>query len=121
MNTPVFVIYVSLLVAGAVPALTFPIYYSVKSRWWRLRRGPERETAGHLLMFSSLFALLYVRGAINVSSGPGREAVFHQSTGNVIFMLFLAAFAAFVAWQRVWLFHRGRKLRSASTANKETG
>jgi hypothetical protein len=111
VNTPVFVIYLVLLVAGAVPALTFPIYYSVKGQWWRLPRGPERETAGHVVMFSSLFALLYVRGAINVSTGPGREALFNQSPGNVAFLLFIASLAAFVGWHRVWLFHKGRKER----------
>ncbi len=111
MNTPVFVTYLVLLALGAVPALTFPIYYSVKVRWWLLPRGPERETAGHLVMFSTLFALLYVRGAINVSTGPGREAIFNQSPGNVTFMLFIAVLAMFVAWHRVLLFHKGRRAR----------
>lgn len=117
----VFPVYLGLVALGAVPALTFPIYYSVKVRWWLLRRGPERETAGHLVMFSTLFALLYVRGGINIASGPGREALHNQSPGNAAFLMFLATLAAFVAWQRVVLFHRGRKLRAASTINKETG
>lgn len=121
MNTPVFVVYLFLLALGALPALTFPIYYSVKVRWWRLPRTSERETAGHLVMFSTLFALLYVRGGINVASGPGREAILNQSPGNATFMIFLAAFAAVVTWHRVWLFHRGRKLRAAPRAEEESG
>lgn len=121
MNTPVFVVYLVLLMLGALPALTFPVYYSIKVRWWLLPRGPERETAGHLVMFSTLFALLYVRGGINVASGPGREAIFNQSTGNATFMVFLALFAAVVTWHRVWLFHRGRKLRSVAVTDKEAG
>lgn len=109
MSTSVFVVYLVLLLLGAIPALTFPIYYLIKGRWRKLPRGPERETAGHVLIFSSLFGLLYVRGAINVSTGPGREALFSQSPGAVAFLLFLAVLAAFVGWQRVWLFHKGRK------------
>lgn len=107
----VFPVYLGLVGLGAIPALTFPVYYSVKVRWWRLPRGPERETAGHLAMFSTLFALLYVRGGINVATGPGREAILNQSPGNAIFLQFLAALAAAVGWHRVWLFHRGRRLR----------
>jgi hypothetical protein len=107
----VFIVYVGLVALGAIPALTFPIYYSVMSKWWRLPRGPERETAVHLLMFSSLFALLYVRGGVTLSTPSGRGAVLNQSPGAAAFLLFLAAFAAFVVWQRVWLFHKGRKGR----------
>lgn len=109
MNTPVFVVYLSLVVLGAIPALTFPIYYSVASKWWRLPRGPERETAGYLLMFSSLFALLYARGGINLSTPSGRDAVLDQSLGSAGFLLFLAVFAAVVGWYALYLLHKGRK------------
>jgi hypothetical protein len=112
VNTPVFVIYLTLVALGAVPAFVFPIYYSAKAKWWRLPRGPERETAGHLVMFSTLFALLYVRGGINLSSSAGRHTILNQSSGSAAFLLCIAAFAAFVGWHRVWLFHRGRKERS---------
>lgn len=118
MNTTVFGIYLCLLVLGAVPALTFPIYYSIKVRWWRLPHGEERETAGHLVMFSGLFALLYVRGGINVSTGPGRKALFEQSPGATAFLLFIAVLAAFLTWQRVRLFHKGRKLRAMSMTDR---
>jgi hypothetical protein len=112
VNTPVFVIYVVLVVLGAVPALTFPIYYSVKVRWWRLASGEDRETAGHVVMFSACFALLYVRGGINLSTPAGRYGVVNQSPGAAGFLVFLALFAAVVVWHRVWLFHKGRKKRS---------
>jgi hypothetical protein len=108
VNTPVFVVYTVLIGIGAIPALTFPIYYSVKSRWWQLPHGPERETAGHLLAFSTFFALLYVRGGINLSTPSGRYAVLNQSPGGAAFLIFLAVFAAAVGWHRLWLFHRGR-------------
>lgn len=117
----VFPIYLGLVVLGAIPALTFPIYYSVKVRWWRLQSGPERETAGHLVMFSTLFALLYIRGGINIASGPGREAILNQSTANAAFLMFIATLAAFVAWHRVWLFHRGRKKRRVPVAGPAEG
>ncbi len=107
----VFPLYLGLLALGAIPALAFPIYYSVTVRWWRQPRGPERETAGHLVMFSTLFALLYVRGGINLSSPAGRTAILHQSAGDAVFLMFIAALAAFVTWHRVLLFHRGRKER----------
>ena len=109
MSHPVFMAYVAFIVLGAIPALTFPIYYSVKSKWWELPHGPERETAGHLLAFSTFFALLYLRGGINLSTPSGRNTVMHQSPGGAAFLIFLAVFAAVVGWQRVWLFHRGRK------------
>lgn len=120
MNTPVFVIYLTLVALGAVPALVFPVYYSTKVRWWRLPHGPERETAGHLVMFSTLFALLYVRGGINLSSSSGRHAILHQSVGGAAFLVGIAAYAAFVAWQRLLLFHRGRKARGKYASRKET-
>jgi hypothetical protein len=121
VNTPVFVVYLTLVALGALPALTFPIYYSTTVRWWRLPRGPERETAGHLVMFSTLFALLYVRGGINLSSPSGRHGILNQTPGNAAFLMFIAVFAAFVAWQRVWLFHRGRKARRRPVSAKEAG
>lgn len=109
MNMPVFVIYVVLVVLGALPALTFPIYYSAVTRWWRLPRGPHREIAGHLMAFSTFFGLLYARGGINLASPAGRYTLLHQSPAGAWFYVFLAALAAFVGWQRLWLFHRGRK------------
>lgn len=117
----VFPIYLGLVALGALPALTFPVYYSVKVRWWRLPRGPERETAGHIVMFSTLFSLLYVRGGINLTSPSGRAAILGQSSGSATFLMFLAVLAAAVGWHRVWLFHRGRKLRATSRVDKETG
>jgi hypothetical protein len=118
VTTPVFIAYLIMLVLGAVPALLFPIYYSATVRWWRLRRGPEHETAVHLVIYSGLFALLYVRGAINISSGAGREALHDQSPGSAAFLLFIAAVAMFVAWQRLWLFHKGRKNRRAGEGSR---
>lgn len=111
MSTPVYAIYLVLLVSGAVPALAFPIYYSVATKWWRLPRGPRRETAGHLMVFSTFFALLYARAGINLTSAAWRDAVVHQSPGAATFLMFLAALAAFVCWQRLWLFHKGRTER----------
>lgn len=119
MNTPVFVLYLTLVVLGALPALTFPIYYSVTVRWWQWPHGSERETAGHAVMFSTLFALLYVRGGINLSSTAGRYAILHQSSGGAAFLMFIAALAAFLAWQRLRLFHRGRKARGRSATHQE--
>ncbi len=111
MSTPVYVIYLVLLALGAVPALAFPVYYSVATKWWRLPHGPRRETAGHLMVFSTFFALLYTRAGINLTSPAWRDAVLNQSTAAAGFLLFLAALAAFVCWQRLWLFHKGRKER----------
>jgi hypothetical protein len=112
VNTPVFVIYLTLVALGAVPAFVFPIYYAVKSKWRQFPHGRERETAGHLLAFSTFFALLYLRGGINLSTPSGRYAVLNQSPGGGAFLVFLAVFAAAVGWHRLWLFHRGRKERS---------
>lgn len=114
-------IYVGLVVLGALPALAFPIYYSAKVKWWRLADAEERETAGHVAMFSTCFGLLYVRGGINLASPVSRDAVLHQSPGGAVFLMFLAAFAAVMVWQRVWLFHRGRKARAKAAHRKETG
>ena len=108
MSTPVFVVYLVLLVLGAVPAVLFPVYYSVVTRWWRLPHGPRRETAGHLMAFSTFFALLYVRGGINLASPTGRATVLHQSPAAAGLLLLLAVVAMFVGWQRLWLFHKGR-------------
>lgn len=107
----VFPVYVGLVVLGGVPALAFPIYYSATVRWWRLPSDDERETAGHVAMFSALFGLLYVRGAINLATRASREAVLHQSPAGAAFLMFLALFAAAMVWHRVWLFHKGRKVR----------
>ena len=119
MNIPVFVVYVALVAFGALPALTFPIYYAWAVKPWRLERGPERETAGHLLAFSTFFALLYARGGINLSTPGGRYAVLHQTPGGAAFLIFLAGFAAVVGWQRVWLFHRGRREHRKWIADRE--
>jgi uncharacterized membrane protein YqgA involved in biofilm formation len=105
----VFPIYLGLVVLGAIPALTFPIYYTAKAKWWRLTSAEERETAGHVAMFSSCFGLLYVRGGINLASPAGRDVVIHQASAGAAFQMFLALFAAAMVWHRVWLFHKGRK------------
>lgn len=117
----VFPVYVGLVVLGALPALAFPIYYSAKVKWWRLASADEREAGGHIAMFSTLFGLLYVRGGINLASPASRDAVLHQSPGGAAFLMFLALFAAAMVWQRVWLFHRGRKGRAKAASRKETG
>lgn len=114
----VFPVYLGLVVLGAVPALTFPIYYTAKVKWWRLTSAEERETGGHVAMFSTCFALLYVRGGINLASPAGRDTVMHQSSAGAAFLMFLALFAAAMVWHRVWLFHKGRKFRSKTARGR---
>jgi hypothetical protein len=114
----VFPVYLALVVLGGVPALVFPVYYSATVQWWRLTNAEERETAGHVAMFSALFGLLYVRGGINLATPASREAVLHQSTAGAAFLMFLALFAAAMVWHRVWLFHKGRKIRSKSMPDR---
>jgi hypothetical protein len=67
------------------------------------------------MAFSTFFALLYARGGINLSSPAGRYTVLNQSPSAAGFLAFLAFAAAFVGWQRLWLFHKGRKGHGQAT------
>lgn len=90
------VVYWVLLVAGAVPAIVFPVYYTVKAPWWRSEMGL------HLFAFSLLFALLYVNALVNRVGLMPREV---QVWVGVVFLVF----GAVVAWQRLVVFWHARR------------
>lgn len=93
------VVYLVGLIAGAVPAVGFPVLYTISARWWRTEMGR------HLFSYSMLFALLYTNGLVHlVFSVPQWLQVWIN--------LFLVVFAAVVAWQRVLVYLHAQQRRS---------
>lgn len=100
MNTLGFLIYATFVVIGCVGDLFFLIGYTIKSRpkWWR------SDVGRHIFAFSALFGVLYIRTLIRLFDSRARTAVMSQSMGDVVFGFTVVILAAFIVWQRVWIF-----------------
>lgn len=100
-----FIIYATLIVIGCVGAVLFPVLYTIQSRphWWK------SEVGIHIFSFSSLFAIIYVRSLLGLFNPLARATVMAQTPGNVIFIFFATTLAAFVVWQRIWIFFEARR------------
>lgn len=96
-------LYLAGLVVGAVPAVAFPVLYTIRARWWRSEMGR------HLFSFSLLFALLYVNGLVRLLIGTPPEI---QKWINLV----LVVGAAIVAWQRTLVFRHAQHQRNGDTA-----
>lgn len=109
------VVYLVGLIVGAIPAIGFPVLYTIRARWWR------DEMGRHLFAYSVLFAALYTNGLVHL--------VFQVPQWLQVWInLVLVVAAAVIAWQRilVYLHAQHRKgtnailARPARTAEEET-
>lgn len=101
------VAYWVLLVAGAVPAIVFPVYYTVRAPWWRSEMGR------HLFAFSLLFALLYVNALVGRLGLLPRDVQVWVGVGFLVF-------GAVVSWQRLTVFWHARRRALKTTTDDQS-
>jgi hypothetical protein len=101
MNSVLLVGYVVFLFGGALGGVAFPIAYSIITKMeWR-----HSQMGVNVFLFSSLFALLYVRGAIQFFNPISRRSLAEQSFWSATFIIIVTMLGAFVVWQRLWLLY----------------
>lgn len=103
MTSPMYVAYVVFLVIGALGSISFPVFYTIRTPWW------HDEVGVHLFMFSALFALLYSRSVLGLFNGAVARGWNAASTGDQWFYLFVTVAAAFIVWQRFWIFLKSQR------------
>lgn len=95
------VVYLVGLCVGAIPAIGFPVLYTIRAHWWR------DEMGRHLFAFAVLFAALYVNGLIHLVFGIPLAV-------QVWINLVLVVSAAIIAWQRMFVFFHAQHRRGAN-------
>lgn len=97
-------LYLLLVVGGAVPAVWFPVQYGLSGLWRRSEMG------AHLMTYSVLFGLLYVRTCVTLATATGQDQVRSMGVLQAAVVLLFAAGFAGVAWWRLALYHRAHRL-----------
>jgi hypothetical protein len=101
MNSFLIIVYAVFLFGGALGGITFPIAYSIATKMqWR-----HNQMGVNVFLFSSIFALLYVRGAIQFFNPISQRSLAEQSFWSAIFIIIVTMLGAFVVWQRLWLLY----------------
>lgn len=118
MNSFLIVVYAIFLFGGAFGGVLFPVVYTITSKWWHSQMGVN------VFLFSSLFSLLYIRGAIQFFNPASQQSLARQSFGSAIFILSITMLGAFVVWQRLYVLYetvREDNRRKRREANNVTG